>query len=136
MKCFLLCSLFFVLVGCEAKDCCVPVPCDAGNQSKAILIRKGCESYVLQVETPGVKRQSDWKDIFSGKSHSNVVSVLNYCDDSPEAKILQNTPVGSTLLLDLNPTENKCLILCFAHEASPEPAYAASNISVCSSTGH
>ncbi|MBK8779553.1 MAG: hypothetical protein IPO25_19945 [Saprospiraceae bacterium] len=102
----------------------------APNQS--VLVRKGCEAYVFALTQKSVDSEAEWTDIFSKKKYQNAISVLNYCDGSVESLLLQDLQVGDKVLMDLTPTQDRCLILCFAFEDAPKFGYNAKNISLCS----
>ena len=99
--------------------------------NESILIRKGCEAYVFQLLVPQVQVQSSWKDIFTKKTYENVISVLNYCDQSEESTLLQSLEVGTHVSMTLKSSDNHCLNLCFAFEDAPGVSYEASNIMAC-----
>jgi hypothetical protein len=109
----------------EAGLDCAPGP------NQAILIRKGCEAYVFQLTQPSLLTQGEWKDIFTKKSYQNVLSVLNYCDDTPESKLLESLNTGDQVTMELTPTQDRCFRLCFVFEDAPGNAYKASDISIC-----
>lgn len=124
----------FIFFACIFLACSKPAssgPSCEGSPYKGILIRKGCEAYVFQLISPTIKVQAKWTEIFSKKEYENVVSVLNYCDGSPESKILQSLNQGETVSFNLTGSENHCPILCLVFEDSPSPSYAASDIKSC-----
>ena len=103
-------------------------PC---GPDESILIRKGCEAYVFQLIAPQVPVQSSWKDVFTKKTYENVISVLNYCDQSEESTLLQSLEVGTHVSMTLKSSDNHCLNLCFAFEDAPGASYEATNIMAC-----
>ncbi|MEO5583070.1 MAG: hypothetical protein ABIR66_10275 [Saprospiraceae bacterium] len=115
---------------CETNSKDVVIECAAGP-NQAILIRKGCESYVFQLTQVSVLTQPDWKDIFTKKSYQNVLSVLNYCDDTPESKTLQSLKTGDKVTMQLIVSQDRCLNQCFAFEDAPGKSYKASEINIC-----
>ncbi len=118
---------FFLTCHKPAED--FSIECIGDHQAR--LIRGGCEAYVFQLIAPSVLTQAVWKDIFTKKEYTNVLSVLNYCDDTPESKMLQSLSNGDLVTMTLTPTEERCLILCFAFEDAPDKSYKASAISIC-----
>ena len=71
-------------------------------------------------------------DAYWMATYHNAISVLNYCDGSVESLLLQDLQVGDKVLMDLTPTQDRCLILFFAFEDAPKFGYNAKNISLCS----
>lgn len=119
-----------LVVACSTSSDDQSALCPSGeNQAK--LIRQGCEAYVFQLIQPSALTQAEWKDIFTKKEYTNVLSVLNYCDDTPESKMLQSLSTGDVVTMTLTPTTERCLNLCFAFEDAPGKAYKASAIALC-----
>lgn len=124
--------LLYLLFSCNKEGHRGEYVCTGKGKHNAILIRKGCESYVFQILNPAIAVQKDWTDIFSKNKYTDVVSILNYCDGSAESKVLEALNVGDHVTFDVSNTTDRCLILCFAFEDSPAPAYKASTIEKCS----
>ena len=128
---FIVTAVFLVqFLACETNSAALNDECDS-SPNQAILIRKGCEAYVFQLTKPSSLTQADWTDIFSKKPYQNVLSVLNYCDDTPESKLLQSLNTGDQVTMELTSTQERCPNQCFAFEDAPGKGYKASKITVC-----
>ena len=128
---FIITGIFLLhFLACETSSKALVVECES-SPNQAILIRKGCEAYVFQLTKPSALTQADWTEIFSKKSYQNVLSVLNYCDDTPESKLLQSLNTGDQVTMELTATQERCPNQCFAFEDAPGNSYKASKIIIC-----